>query len=68
MPKVIFKPSGEIIALWDAPNPNPKNNYSGLVYHTQSLDKRVIFKIGVPRIKPVWEGRSDDALNTSRVV
>src|SRR6476660_1445447 len=24
-PKVIFKPSGEIVALWGAGNPNPKN-------------------------------------------
>lgn len=38
IPKVIFKPSGEIIALWGAANPNPKNKYSGLVYYTQSFD------------------------------
>lgn len=39
LPKVIFKPSGEIIALWGAKNPNPKNKYSGLVFYTQSFDK-----------------------------
>ncbi|HEX8460997.1 MAG TPA: sialidase family protein, partial [Segetibacter sp.] len=38
MPKVIFKPSGEIIAVWGAANPNPKNAYSGLVYFSQSFD------------------------------
>ena len=38
LPKIIFKPSGEIIALWGAGNPNPKNKYSGLVYYTQSFD------------------------------
>ncbi len=38
MPKVIFKPSGEIIAVWGAANPNPKNPYSGLVYYSQSFD------------------------------
>ena len=38
IPKIIFKPSGEIIALWGAANPNPKNKYSGLVYYTQSFD------------------------------
>lgn len=38
MPKVIFKPSGEIIAVWGAANPNPENAYSGLVYYTQSFD------------------------------
>ena len=38
MPKVIFKPSGEIIAVWGAANPNPKNAYSGAVYYSQSFD------------------------------
>lgn len=39
MPKVIFKPSGEIIAAWGAANPNPKNQYSGLVFYSQSFDE-----------------------------
>ncbi|HET7899508.1 MAG TPA: sialidase family protein, partial [Flavisolibacter sp.] len=39
LPKIIFKPSGEIIALWGAGNPNPRNKYSGLVFYTQSFDK-----------------------------
>jgi len=39
MPKVIFKPSGEIIAAWGAANPNPQNKYSGLVYYSQSFDE-----------------------------
>ena len=38
MPKIIFKPSGEIIAAWASANPNPKNNYSDLVYYSQSFD------------------------------
>lgn len=38
IPKIIFKPSGEIMALWGAANPNPKNKYSGLIYYTQSFD------------------------------
>jgi hypothetical protein len=38
LPKVIFKPSGEIIAIWGAANPNPKSKYSGQVYYTQSFD------------------------------
>jgi hypothetical protein len=37
LPKVIFKPSGEIIALWGAANPNPVNKHSGLVYYSQSF-------------------------------
>jgi hypothetical protein len=38
MPKIIFKPSGEIIAVWGAANPSPKNAYSGMVYYAQSFD------------------------------
>lgn len=38
LPKIIFKPSGEIIALWGAANPNARNKYSGLVYYVQSFD------------------------------
>ena len=39
MPKIIFKPSGEIIAAWSAGNPNSKNKYSDIVYYTQSFDE-----------------------------
>jgi hypothetical protein len=39
LPKILFKPSGEIIALWGAANPNPKNKYSGLVFYVQSFDQ-----------------------------
>ena len=39
LPKITFKPSGEIIALWGSGNPNPHNKYSGLVYYVQSFDK-----------------------------
>ena len=39
LPKIIFKPTGEIIALWGSGNPNVHNKYSGLVYYTQSFDK-----------------------------
>ncbi|MEO6812552.1 MAG: sialidase family protein [Ginsengibacter sp.] len=38
MPKIIFKPSGEIIGVWGEANPNPKNAYSDLVYYSQSFD------------------------------
>ena len=38
LPKLIFKPSGEIIAVWGAANPNPENSYSGLVYYSRSFD------------------------------
>lgn len=39
LPKIIFKPSHEVIALWGAANPNPKNKYSGLVFYVQSFDE-----------------------------
>ncbi len=38
LPKIIFKPSGEIIALWGSGNPNVHNKYSGVVYYVQSFD------------------------------
>ena len=38
IPKVIFKPSGEILAVWGISNPNPKNKYSGLINSAQSFD------------------------------
>jgi len=39
LPKIVQKPSGEIIALWGIANPNPKNKYSGLVLYAQSFDE-----------------------------
>jgi hypothetical protein len=38
LPKIIFKPSGEILAMWCCRNPNPKNKYSGMIRYTQSFD------------------------------
>lgn len=39
LPKIIFKPSGEIIALWGVANPGTKNKYAGLVFYSQSFDE-----------------------------
>lgn len=39
LPKVIFKPSGEIMAIWGTSNPNPKNKYSGIIFYSQSFDQ-----------------------------
>lgn len=39
LPKVIFKPTGEIIALWGTSNQQAQNKYAGLVYYSQSFDK-----------------------------
>ena len=38
LPKLLFKPSGEIIAAWGASNPSPKNAYTGLICYAQSFD------------------------------
>jgi hypothetical protein len=38
LPKILFKPNGEIIAMWGAANPGPKSKYSGLVFYSQSFD------------------------------
>ena len=39
LPKVIFKYSGDILAIWGSRNPNPKNKHSGLIYYSQSFDE-----------------------------
>lgn len=39
LPKVIFKPSGEVIALWGAASGDARNKYAGVVYYSQSFDQ-----------------------------
>jgi hypothetical protein len=41
MPKIIFTPSGKIIAAWASANSNPKNAYADLVYYSQSFDQGI---------------------------
>lgn len=50
LPKIVFKPSGEIIALWGAANPNPKNKYSGLVFYAQSFDEGKTWTVPKPLV------------------
>lgn len=38
IPKIVFKPSGEIIAAWPEANPNEKNKYSDIIYFSTSSD------------------------------
>jgi len=38
MPKMLVKPSGEVIAVWGASNPNPENEYCGRIFFSQSFD------------------------------
>lgn len=39
LPKIVFKPDGQIIAVWGVSNPSPKKKYGGLVYYAQSFDE-----------------------------
>ncbi|RYY48023.1 MAG: exo-alpha-sialidase, partial [Chitinophagaceae bacterium] len=50
LPKIIFKKSGEIIALWGVGNPNPNNKYSGLVYYSQSFDEGKTWQAAKPLV------------------
>jgi len=38
LPKIIFKSSGEVIAVWGELNPKPTNPYSGKICYAQSFD------------------------------
>lgn len=50
LPKMIYKPDGEIIAAWGIGNPNPKNKYSGLIYYAQSFDGGKSWSKAVPLV------------------
>jgi hypothetical protein len=50
LPKVIFKPSGEIIALWGSASTNLKNKYSGSVYYAQSFDEGISWSKAKPLV------------------
>ena len=51
LPKIIFKPSGEIMAIWGIANPNPANKYSGLIFYSQSFDDGQTWKNPVPLVQ-----------------
>ncbi|WP_347158276.1 sialidase family protein [Pontibacter chitinilyticus] len=36
--KIIYKPNGDMLALFAVSNPSDENSYAGLVYYTQSFD------------------------------
>ncbi|HTE27490.1 sialidase family protein [Flavitalea sp.] len=38
LPKIIFKESGEVIALWGTKSTSTKNKFAGMVSYTQSFD------------------------------
>lgn len=39
MPKIIFKPNEEIIAVWGVDNSSPKRKYAKRIYYSQSFDQ-----------------------------
>ena len=43
--KLVFKPNGDIIAMFAVSNPNPENSYAGLVYYTQSFDRGTTWSV-----------------------
>ncbi len=51
LPKIIYKPSGEIIALWGAASASKKNKYSGSVYYCQSFDGGKTWNAARPLVK-----------------
>jgi hypothetical protein len=50
LPKIIFKPSGEIIAVWGSSNPNPENKYAGLIYYASSIDDGKSWSAAIPLV------------------
>jgi hypothetical protein len=51
LPKIIFKKSGDIVALWGVANPNPGNKYSGAVFYVQSFDHGKSWTAPAPLVK-----------------
>ena len=50
-PKIVFKPNGEIIAVWGIDNPTPKKKYDGLIQYSQSFDKGKSWTPAIPLVK-----------------
>ena len=38
MPKMVFRPNGEVIAMYGTQSGDPRNKYAGKVYYTRSVD------------------------------
>jgi hypothetical protein len=50
-PKIIFKPKGEIMAVWGIDNPSPKKKYGGLIHYSQSFDNGKSWTKATPLVK-----------------
>lgn len=48
MPKMLFKPDGEIIAIWPVKNKTPRSRYGGLIYYAQSFDNGKTWSDPIP--------------------
>ena len=50
LPKIIFKPSGEIIALYGIKNSSARNKHAGKVFYTQSFDNGTNWTVPKPLV------------------
>jgi hypothetical protein len=51
LPKIIFKPGREIIAVWGSENPAAENKYAGKVFYAQSFDDGKTWTPAMPLVK-----------------
>lgn len=51
LPKVLFKPSGEVIALWGTSSHDARNKYAGNVYYAQSFDGGHTWTAATPLVR-----------------
>jgi hypothetical protein len=52
LPKIIFKKSGEVIALWGTKSTSTTNKYAGMVSYTQSFDGGKTWNAEIKRLVP----------------
>jgi hypothetical protein len=50
-PKIIFKPNGEIMAVWGINNASEKKKYGGLINYSQSFDNGKSWTKAMPLVK-----------------
>ena len=51
LPKVIFKPSGEILAIWGTESNSTKNKYAGSISYAQSFDNGATWTAAKPLVR-----------------
>ncbi|MDB5104873.1 MAG: hypothetical protein JWP91_2562 [Fibrobacteres bacterium] len=50
LPRLAFKPDGEIVAAWGIDNAGPARKYSGLILYSRSTDGGKTFSEGIPLV------------------